>query len=176
MLIFVREDASANSVTIVANGSDTIDGDESITLAGQKSYAIMQATDTGWRVIASTTSASQDTGWLDMNWYSSKLSDDRTSWGTSGMVKFQARKISDVVYLRGGMDVDTGISAAENVVQLPTSITVAKPTLIVQRSTNGSVFSTHTFTVKTDGYIAMSAGQSLTVGYTAYLDGVSFAL
>lgn len=173
MLFFVREDSSANTVTIAANGADTIDGAASITLDAERSFAIIQATDAGWKTVASSGAAAADTDWEDMQWYSTKWTDGRTYWGVSGMDKFQARKIGNQVYLRGGMHCNSPITG-ENVFQLPSNMYPSVPLNISGRSFNGTTLANPVFTLKTDGYVATATSVTIVSGHTVYVDAVSF--
>jgi hypothetical protein len=173
VLFFVREDSSANTVTIAANGADTIDGAASITLDAERSFAIIQATDAGWKTVASSGAAAADTGWEDMQWYSTKWTDGRTYWGVSGMDKFQARKIGNLIYLRGGMHCNSAITA-ENAFQLPSNMYPSVPLNISARSFNGSTLANPVFTVKTDGYAAIATIVTILYGSTVYVDAISF--
>lgn len=176
VLFFVRQDSSANTVTIVPNGSDTIDGASSITLADQKSFAVLQATSTGWKVIASNTSEAGDTGWQNMT--NLKWSNVASYPTGMGSVKTpQARKINNTVYLRGSCLVGSTPSNGENLARLPSGMEPTRETLIVVPSYSSSSRFFLDMIIKTDGYIAVhTTYQSVSTAQGGFwFDTISFA-
>jgi hypothetical protein len=105
-LLFVRKDATANTVTIDPYLSETIDGAATLAISGLNSMVIMQATVGDWKVLYQYSSviSGTDSGWIDLtlsgNWVALSNWPANASYAPAHTQPMY-RKVNGIVYFQG---------------------------------------------------------------------------
>ena len=158
-LIFVRKDATANTVTITPNGAETIDGAATLVMSGLDSMVFMQAAVGGWKVInrKDSTLDSSDSGWANLTLGGAWSAATRPSGYTYSVPGY--RKVNKLVTVRGGAQTSSTTSS-QTLATLPEGYRPAADLTIptVGYTTgSGSGFES-AWVVKADGTILRAMG------------------
>lgn len=170
-LIFVRKDATANTVTITPNGAETIDGAATLVMSGLDSMVFMQAVVGGWKVISRKDDSldENDSGWVawpynaTYTWTSPATYPQHTTSDTWEAMRY--RKIGKVVYVRGSFAHQVSNSTLE--ATLPVGFRPPGDVLIPARTYNSSdAVELNALIIHADGTVYKESGE--TSGYTSW--------